>query len=197
MTSPVRIPHAELPADHGALVRRIQVGDEAAFQTVFAEFHAPLVRLAFEYVKRRETAHEVVQDVFLRLWERRERWEIRESLRTYLCASVRNTALNRMRRQRLERRWIDRVAGDFTASGGLAPRAQPADATAELSEIDAALRAAVAKLPARCRETFVLSRQHGLSHDEIAAVMGVSAKTVQVQIGRALAALRVALADHL
>jgi RNA polymerase sigma-70 factor, ECF subfamily len=196
MASPVRVPHAERPT-HDGLIPRIRVGDETAFRVVFEKFHAPLVRLAFDYLKRRDVADEVVQDVFLRLWERRARFEVRESLRAYLCASVRNAALNKLRRDSIERRWMDRVGLEGIARDELTPRFESTDTNAHLSELDAALRTAVADLPPRCRETFVLSRQHALTHEEIGTVMGVSVKTVQVQIGRALAALRLALAPHL
>jgi RNA polymerase sigma-70 factor, ECF subfamily len=177
-------------------VRRIRAGDVAAFEALFTAYYEPLVRFAFGYVKGREPAEELVQDIFLALWEQRARWDVHEAVNTYLYTMTRNRALNMLRRQSLERRSATRAQGgepDFT----LQPQSQSADERLRLAELDDAVMHAINRLPRRCRETFVLSRFHHLSYDQIARVMRISERTVQEQIARALRALRTSLAAWL
>jgi len=177
-------------------VQGVRRGDSAAFEALFSAYYERLVRFTYGYVKTRSAAEEVVQDVFLNIWAQRERWDVQGAVRTYLYAATRNCALNRPRRSELEQRWSDGV-GDEKDVTAIVPRVPQANEQAELAELDAAIRRAIDQLPPRCRETFVLSRQHHLSYEQIAEVMEVSVKTVQEQIARALRALRASLAGWL
>lgn len=193
------IPASSDPHDSGSeieLARRIRGGDAAAFETLFSSYYEPLLRFAFGYVKSRGVAEELVQEVFFHLWALRERWEVQDTVSAYLYASTRNHALNWLRRGAVERRWAERVEAGGAAEATLA-RSEHADERLRLAELDAAIREAIDRLPPRCRETFVLSRHHHLTYEQIAEVMGISVKTVQEQIARALRALRVGLAAWL
>lgn len=175
---------------------RIRGSDRGAFDALFLAYHDPLVRFAYGYLKRSSAAEEIVQDVFFNIWVHREQWEVQNSVRTYLYTAVRNRAFNVLSRGAREEQWVASV-GDREDAPTMLPRVAPADERAELAELDAAIQRAIDRLPPRCRETFVLSRRHHLSHEQIASVMGLSVKTVQEQIGRALRALRVSLAAWL
>jgi RNA polymerase sigma-70 factor (ECF subfamily) len=135
-------------------------------------------------------AEEIVQDVMLELWRRRESLARDTSPQAYLFQSTRNRALNHVRHERVERK------GEpiLTTQAGVEASA-PAELVEE--EIGVALRAAVSELPERCREVFELSRTHGLKYSEIATVLGISVKTVEAQMGKALRSLRVKLAQWL
>jgi RNA polymerase sigma-70 factor (ECF subfamily) len=135
-------------------------------------------------------AEEVVQEVMLELWRRRESLVVEDSLRAYLYRSTRNRALNHLRHERVERLGEPHAAG----SAAVGPEA-PARLVEE--EIDVALREAVGSLPERCREVFELSRVHGLRYAEIASALGISVKTVEAQMGKALRTLRSRLAAWL
>ncbi|HEX8274750.1 MAG TPA: RNA polymerase sigma-70 factor [Longimicrobiaceae bacterium] len=172
------------------LLARLRAGDPDAFDTLFRAFYPPLVGLAEGLLRRRDVAEEVVQDVLLELWRRRESLVLEESLRAYLFRAVRNRALNHLRHEKVERRGEPFAAGESSSP----PSAQ---AALEEAEIDAAVRDAVAALPERCREVFELSRARGLRYAEIAAVMGISVKTVEAQMGKALRLLRERLAPWL
>ena len=172
------------------LLERIRRGDEGAFDDVFRAHYAPLVGVAEAMLRSRAAAEDVVQDVMLELWRRREALPVQESLRAYLFRATRNRALNQLRHGRVERRSEPHVAG-ATADP---PRA-PASLVEE--EIDAALNEAVNGLPERCREVFELSRVHGLRYAEIAGTLGISIKTVEAQMGKALRILRERLAPWL
>jgi RNA polymerase sigma-70 factor (ECF subfamily) len=135
-------------------------------------------------------AEEIVQDVMLELWRRREKLDVSGSPQAYLFQSTRNRALNHLRHARVEQRGEPHLAID---------EAQRSTADAELveEEIGVALRQAVDELPPRCREVFELSRVHGLKYAEIAQTLGVSVKAVEAQMGKALRTLRERLAKWL
>src|SRR6476660_4152181 len=176
--------------DTDALLDRLRKGDESAFDTIFRAWYPSLVRSAESIVKSRAVAEEVVQDVMLELWRRRESLARDSSPQAYLFQSTRNRALNHVRHERVERRGEPEAMG-LAAVGASAP-AQLIE-----EEIEIALKNAVAALPARCREVFELSRTHGLRYSEIATVLGISVKTVEAQMGKALRILRERLAPWL
>ncbi len=170
------------------LVARIRAGDEAAFEALFRTYYDPLFRFAWSYVHVRETAEDLVHDVLFRIWERREQWTLEASLKTYLFSATRNRALDYLRHLGIRRR----SAGD-PAAAGVTLRLAGAEEAVEADEVEAAIRRAIADLPPRCRQTFLLQRQQELTYNEVAQVMGVSPDTVKIQMGRALKALRAAL----
>jgi RNA polymerase sigma-70 factor (ECF subfamily) len=176
--------------DERDLVGRIRQGDESAFDAIFREHYAPLVRCAEAMLRRRDVAEEVVQDVLLALWQRRDTLVVEESLRSYLFRATRNRSLNHLRHAAIERRAEPELSS-------VEPPDAPAPAGLVDEEIQAALRGAVGDLPPRCREVFELSRVHGLRYAEIATTLGISVKTVEAQMGKALRVLRERLAPWL
>lgn len=172
------------------LLDRIRRGDEGAFDAVFREHYAPLVRSAEAMLHRRDLAEEIVQDVMLALWQRRETLVVDDSLRGYLFRATRNRALNHLRHVAIERKAEPELS---------AVDSPDADAPTTLvrEEIDVALQRAISVLPPRCREVFELSRVHGLRYAEIATTLGISVKTVEAQMGKALRVLREQLAPWL
>ena len=185
---------ATAPADQ-QLVAAIRQGDSAAFDMLVISHYRTLVSLAATYVDSRENAEEVVQDVFLRIWERRATLTLSGPLRNYLLAATRNGAISRLRHWRVERRIKDAATAGAPDELPFLPAHRDADASQRAAELGAAIDAAVQSLPPRMREAFVLSRRERLTHAEIAVVMGTSIKTVQEQIGRALRQLHTTLAD--
>lgn len=172
------------------LLDRLRQGDRDAFDAAFRAHYATLVGVAERIAGERAVAEELAQDVMLELWRRHETLAIDESLRAYLVRAARNRALNHVRHERMKVRTAPRAAGETVS--------QP-DAPAHLAEaeMEAALRDAVASLPERCREVFELSRGQGLRYAEIAAALGISVKTVEAQMGKALRVLRERLAPFL
>ena len=173
--------------DSNELLVRLRRGDEAAFDAIFRRWYPSLVRSAESLVRSRAVAEELVQDVMLELWKRRETLAEESSPQAYLFQATRNRALNHIRHARIER------LGEPHAT-----RPEAVDATAHSlvveEEMHVAVRKAVDRLPDRCREVFVLSRTHGLKYSEIATTLGISIKTVEAQMGKALKTLREELA---
>ena len=165
-------------------VERIRAGDEAAFEALFRALAPGLCALVTRYVRSRQVAEELVQDLFFDLWTRRSTLVIEQALTSYLSAAARNRALNYLKREQRAARW------SAAAVGADAPDADPA-APDESELLDALeLQDAIEHLPARCRLVFTLNRQQDMTYGEIAASLGLSIKTVETQMGRALRALR-------
>lgn len=173
------------------LLDRMREGDASAFDSIFRTWYASLVRLAEGLLREPMAAEEVVQDVLLELWRRRAVLVVEDSLRAYLFRSTRNRALNHIRRRRVEQR------GEPQVLRIVQERTETADAAAGEAELAQAIDEAVRALPERCREVFQLSRAHGLRYTEIATVLGISVKTVEAQMGKALRLLRERLAPWL
>ena len=168
---------------------RLRRGDAGGFDAIFRAHYPGLVGFAESILKDRSEAEDTAQEVMLELWRRRSDITLETSLRAYLFQSTRNRALNRIRHQRV----VDRADPEVAAPASI-PR--PDQALTE-REIHLEVRRAVADLPERCREVFRLSREQGLRYAEIATALGISVKTVEAQMGKALRLLRDRLAPWL
>jgi RNA polymerase sigma-70 factor (family 1) len=187
-------PHA-VHADDG-LIARIRAGDGSAFEAIVRDHYNGLCIFAARLTGSDAAAEEIVQDVLLRIWQRHERWEVAGSIASYLYTAVRNRALNTLRDERHHRQWQKEIASEMALLDGDGARGRP-DAGVRSAELARAIDQAIQALPPRCRQAFLLRRQHHLSYAEIARVMGITPKTVEIQIGIALKALRKKLADWL
>ena len=176
--------------DDRELLERVRAGDEGAYDTIFRTWYAPLVRVAGALLKDSDAAEEVVQDVMVELWRRRHLMDADVTLRAYLLRAVRNRSLNQLRHLRVRRE----TTGDVEA---LYNEPVSSDQPVVAGELAEAVKIALAELPPRCREVFDLSRVHGLKYAEIAESLGISQKTVEAQMGKALRILRERLAQWL
>ena len=183
-------PQIRHPSELAELVERIRAGEVAAFEALFETFHAPLCAFAYRYVSRRDIAEEIVQEVFLFVWTHRATWNVRDSVKNYLFTAVRNAAMSWVRHELVVHRH------DATTVAFTTPMPSPVDRELAAAELATAVRRAVERLPERCRLIFTLHREQGLTYAEIAAVLDLSPKTVETQMGRALKALRKSLAAY-
>ncbi|HSB54589.1 MAG TPA: RNA polymerase sigma-70 factor [Gemmatimonadales bacterium] len=167
----------------------LKAGDSAVFEQIFREHYARLVSIGDRLLRDPARSEDLAQDVLLELWRGRSRLDDSVPVSAYLYRAVRNRALNELRHRRVVRETAPRL--------GYQEHTAPADLSYEEKEQDAAVRRAIAELPERCREVFELSRVDQLSYAEIAEVMGITIKTVEAHMGKALRALRVALGPWL
>ena len=167
---------------------RIAAGDQGAFEQVFRAHYRPLCAFALQYVKDSDGAQDLVQELFTRLWQDREKTNITTSLKSYLFTAVRNRCLNIIAAKNRMRPLNDEV-DDLEE--------EETRTEAEHSERAARVQAAIEGLPEERRKVFRLSRDEGLKYHEIAERLGISIKTVENQMGKALKTLREELVDLL
>lgn len=184
-THALPLPSSSPVADpSGTWIERIRAGDTAAFEALFRTFAPALCAFVAPYVGSRAVAEDLVQELFLAIWRRRDVLHIEGPVRAYLFTAAKHRALNHLEqeqsREGCHTRWLERVDVSTSSDGGML-----------LDVLD--VQQAVEQLPARCRLIFTLSRQHGMSYGEIASTLGLSVKTVEVQVGRALKTLRARL----
>jgi RNA polymerase sigma-70 factor (ECF subfamily) len=166
---------------------RLRKGDEQAFERLFHTEYAGLCSFAEHIVRSPHVAEDVVQSVFLTLWSRRGYLPPLKSLRAYLFASTRNAALDHLKKSAVERKWAERPEWLDEREGEPSLKENSALDDAERAET---LRDAVERLPERARLVVTMRWVQGLGHREIAEAMGISVKGVEIQITRALRALR-------
>jgi len=169
--------------DDRLLLQKVQSGDEGAYDAVFRNWYPILVRVAAALLHDADAAEEVAQEVMLELWRRRHVLDASVPLRAYLLRSVRNRALNHLRHLKVRRQSESDVEALYDTPLG-------SDQPIVAKELAAAVNEAVRGLPPRCREVFELSRVDGLRYAEIAETLGISMKTVEAQMGKALRILR-------
>ncbi len=176
----------EAEPDPQRVVAGIRASDVAAFEFLFRSLYPPVLRYVTHRIGARAIAEELVQDVFVGIWRRRRTLDPERPIRAYVFRCARNAITNHGKRQRLDRRLRDWLRNRPR-------RAAASPDHAATDELAAALAAAVGNLPPRCREVFTLSRDGQLTYAEIAATLGLSTKTVENHMGRALKLLREAL----
>ncbi len=159
----------------------------SSFEELFRLHYTELCRYALKLTRNEEVAEEVVQEVFINFWERREEININYSVKSYLVASVRNRSINYLKLQ-LPKELKKEELNDLNE------RIDYSDTTQiEYKELYGIVQTAINLLPERCKAIFILSREEGLTYQEIADQLDLSLKTVENQMSIALKKLRVSL----
>jgi len=183
-----------------SLLARLRAHDTAAFEDVFRAYYAELVRFANQYVEGRDDAEELVAAMFAYLYDTLGRWEVRTTIRAYLFGSVRYRVFNHLRTTRRERRRHDLLFVDEQESVIPSPSVNPEELM--MAEEDQrqrlhAVARAIAHLPPRARLVLSLRWTNQMSFDEIADVLDISPAAVQMQLSRAMRALREIAPEYL
>ncbi|CAN5533480.1 RNA polymerase sigma-70 factor [soil metagenome] len=163
--------------------------DEKAFEDLFRRLYPPLCKNANMLLNDSDEAEETVQNVFISLWEKRKEMEITISIKSYLYKAVRNASLNRIKHGKVRKLYVEEQQY-------LSPSI-PATEISIQNELHAQIQKAIEKLPEQCRLIFKLSRFEELKYSEIAEQLGISIKTVENQMGKALKIMREQLKDYL
>ncbi len=158
-----------------------QLDDQQAYKELYTSLYAYLFGFARTIVPCRETAEEIVSDVFIRLWERRKELEKIENLKVYLYVATRNVAFNYLDKQkRTPTHSIDDVKAEFI-SIDFDP-----EQLLITADMLALIQKAIDQLPPKCKIIFKLVKDDGLKYREVAEVLGLSIKTVENQLAIAL-----------
>jgi RNA polymerase sigma-70 factor (ECF subfamily) len=164
------------------LMCRLRDGDEAAFDRLFERWRLPIVRFAVRFVGRQDRGEELAQEVFLKLYRARARYEPRERFAAWIFRVATNTCLNEVRRPEYRHR--------ATAVEELYPeptdKQRPrADEVVHAARLQAAVREAVAELPDTQRAALLLQQDQGLSYEEIAETLDSTVPAVKALLNRA------------
>ncbi len=186
---PAMNPMANEPTDD--LLAALRLGSRPALQQVFYLHHGMVCSVIHRFIQDRDTVEDLAQEVFVRFWEKREQIQITTSLSAYLRRMAINEALGYLRR--------NKHLYDAEVTPQLADAHQENSAETQYlhTELELSVRAAIDTLPPKCREVFLLSRFEEMTYQEIADQMGISIKTVENQMGKALKILRERLKSYL
>ena len=186
-------PSAETPADADdlALVARLALDDGQALAVLMQRYWRPMVAFALDKFRAQDMAEEVVQETFVRVWERRRHLRLDTSPRAYLYRVLRNLIADDFRRRRLRERF------SFILGVGTPEQPPSPIALLEGSEFATAAQRAIAALPERRRDVFILAHLHGLSYREVGETLGITPRTVANHMTLALTQLRTSLAPFM
>jgi RNA polymerase sigma-70 factor (family 1) len=173
------------------LLEKLRTGDKAAFTVIFTGYYSDLVRFSYTFSKNQSISEEIVQEVFLDMWEKRDRLAILTSLKSYLLKTVQNRSIDWLRHAGVERRYNSKLL--------LKPGMQENETEKYVlhSELNSHLIKAIKKIPPEYAEVYMLSRNEMLSYSEISERLGIPERTVKERISKALAALRGELKEFL
>lgn len=166
------------------IVNELTLDNKGVYEYVFRSYYSQLCRFSMKYVREKEATEEIVQDIFLYLWEKRHSLNITQSLKAYLYTATRNRSLNYLKSNlnRVE------IRGDLAEDDQ--PLYVPENDNPDPQELRQTITQAIDMLPPKCRTIFDLSKNAGLTYQEIAEELGISKKTVEAQMSIALKKLR-------
>ncbi|MDX1943327.1 MAG: RNA polymerase sigma-70 factor [Saprospiraceae bacterium] len=170
---------------------KLQAGDRSALRVLFHQHHPMVCSVIHRFIQDHGTVEDLAQEVFVRFWEKREQIQINSSLQAYLRRMAINEALGYLRRNKhLHDEEVTPQLADSNYDGS-------AEEHYLHNELEHSIRAAIDTLPPKCRTVFQLSRFEEMTYQEIADQMGISIKTVENQMGKALRILREKLKGYL
>ncbi len=166
-------------------------GDESAFSIIFKTYYVDLVLFAVTFVRDKQAAEEIAQDVFIRLWENRECVIITSSLRSFLLKSIQNRCIDTIRHLKI----VDNYQSKLQNHPLLLEN--DTENYVLYSELEDDLKKALGKLPEDISKIFLLNRFEGFTYAEIASQLDISVRMVEVRMGKALSLLKQYLKDYL
>ncbi|GAA5221727.1 RNA polymerase sigma-70 factor [Membranihabitans marinus] len=177
--------------DDTYLLEGLSKGHSQAFEQIYQKYWEQLYGYAYNHLHDHSSSEEVLQEVFLYLWEKRENIEIKTSLSSYLHSAVKYKMLNIMRSQKVRKHYAD----DFRAF--MSESDQPmAEKMQNLSDLKELIESSLASLPPKCQQVYRMSRQQHIPNQEIAEQLHITKKTVENHLTKALKHLRNYLAEY-
>ena len=186
-----------MPTD-SILVKFLKEGNQQVFESISEKFYGQLFVYAREYVLNVDVAHEMVQDTFLKLWEKRANLDDNTQLQSFLYRVTRNTCLNYLKHLAVQEKFRQ-----FAKSRQIETHLNYSalnHSSAELlisAELEEKINETIESLPPKCKQIFLMSRYEDKKYREIAEELGISIKTVENQIQKALKVLRKNLSEFI
>lgn len=179
----------ELKDYDNEIICGLKAGDESAYKQLFDHYYLLLSAFANKYVNDLDEAKEIVQDLFVHLFEIRNSLIVTTSLKSYLYQSVRNRCLNHIRYIELQEKILENMEEEESSA------TIEEDKIAE-TELEYRIFQIVSELPLQCQRIFKMSRVEGKHNREIALILNLSIRTVETQISKAIKILRSNLKDY-
>jgi len=178
-----------LTGSDSQIFEAIKRDDNSAYEMVFREYYRPMTAYAFRFLGNLPDSESIVQDVFLRLWQKRKDIMITSSLQNYLFRSVKNNCINYIEHEKIKTGYQSLVIRNE------ADRSEYSEFFLEFG-LTMKIEAEIASLPEKRQEIFRLAREDGLKYREIADRLNISVKTVETQMTLALKQLRESLKEY-
>jgi len=180
------------------IIKCLKAGNQKVFESVYDKFFGPLYSYAREYVIDGEVASEIVQDTFLKLWEIRETIADNTTLQSFLYRITRNNCLNYLNHLKVQKKYLDytylqKIELELN-TGALNDNS--ADKIIS-EELERKIEKTIQSLPQKCKQIFLMSRLDEKKYREIAVELGISEKTIENQIQKALKLFRKHLTDYI
>lgn len=173
-----------------ATVKKIKKGDRKAFKELFEYFHQGLFNYLLYKSGDSDLSEDLLQETFLKLWENRKQLDENQSVKSYLYTIANNLFLNHHRHLKI----VDKHKSEYP--GSMFVYSQHPHYLLEEGEFKSMLMSAINKLPDRMKEVFLMSRVESLSNREISERLGISLKTVEAHLGKALNQLSESIPRH-
>ncbi len=171
------------------LFEKIKNGNEKAFEILFHKYYRYLCLYATKIINDDSAAEEIVQDFFVKIWEKRETISIETSFKNYLFRSVKNLCINYIQHNKTKLRYARKVISEVEN------HFSDDDSFPEI-ELSKKIEESINSLPEKRKKIFRLSRQEGLKYHEIATKLNISIKTVETQMSLAIKTLRDKLKNY-
>lgn len=172
-------------------IEKINLGDKATFEMLFKKHYKEMCAYACRFELEIETAEEIVQELFVNIWNKRESLHISSSFRSYLFQSVRNYSLNYIKHAKIKHAYKEHNQRKIQEQ-----ESQVEDHL-ESEELKLKIQHAIDELPPERKKVFLMSRFEELKYSEIAEKLGISVKTVETQMSKALKHLKTKLSEYL
>jgi RNA polymerase sigma-70 factor (family 1) len=167
------------------LMERLRAGDDLALKLIYKKYWNPLFSSAYNLLEDQQACEDIIQDLFINLWNKREQIEIKATLKSYLFASVRYEVYRQVRHGAVRESIFDNLAERLQSPSEYG--------NIEHRELLSNVNSIVDNLSAKCKTVYKLSREEQLSHKEIASRLDISTKTVENHLSKALRQLRISL----
>jgi RNA polymerase sigma-70 factor (ECF subfamily) len=180
------------------LIEKLKAGDESVYIDLFRKYYVILCAYSRRYVGRKDIAEEIVSETFFNIWKNRKKLTIHSSIKSYLFQAVANNSMYFLRKMSKEKKLEDYFSGTTSENIGFKEISDDlADKSLLMEELSVRIEHAVSQLPKQQQRAFRLKRFDRRKNKEIAEIMGISEKTVEMHLTKAMLSLQKKLRDFL